>query len=135
MEGVTQEVNAGTGHTPTLVGTGINRLNRWRAFYPSRVMVDPAGRNTGAGAFKFSSVHLIGKESHMYYFWFPHKLKGGYPLVLLATETIKLRPTCIARRFERLGPIETTVSWKNGKDTGMFYYRVGYGYKPSELEN
>ena len=104
MEGVTQEVKAETGHTPTLVGIDIYCLSRWRAFYRSRVMVDPPGRNTGAG-------------------------------VLMATETIKRRPTCVARWFERLGPIETTVSRKNGKDTGTFYPRVGCEYKPSELEN
>ena len=135
MENVTRSVEAETGHKPMLAGIDIDRMSSWLAFYRSRIMVDAAGRNTGAGAFETSGEHVIGKESHMYLFWFPPELHDGKPLVLMATKPFDLHPAFIARWFERLGPIESAVSRKNGKTTGTFYYRVGYGYKPSELEN
>jgi len=134
MEDVARTVELETGHKPMLVGIDIDRLSSWLAFYRSRVMVDPSGRNTGAGAFETSGEHLIGKESRMYDFWFPPELQEDKPLVLMATGTIDLHAVLIGHWFERLGPMETVTSRKNGKKTGTFYYRVGYGYRPEASE-
>lgn len=135
MEGVAHRAALETGHKPMLAGIDIDRISSWLAFYRSRINVDASGRNTGAGAFETSGEHLIGKESHMYLFWFPPALQEDKPLVLMATDTIDLHPALIGHWFERLGPMETIVSRKNGKKTGTYYYRVGYGYKLSASEN
>lgn len=134
MENVARQVQTETGHKPMLAGIDIDRMSSWLAFYRSRVMRDAEGRNTGAGAYETSGEHLIGKESHMYRFWFPPASQEGRPLVLMASEAMHLHQAFIGPFFDRLGPIKTVVSSKNGKQTGTYYYRVGYAYKPSGLQ-
>ena len=116
-----------------LVGLDVDRISSWLAFYRSPLLADTHGRNTGAGARETNGRHLFGKESHMYRYWFPAEQQAGRPLVLLAKDPFDVHAFFIQKWFKFLGPVGTITSSKNGRVTGTFYYRVGYGYLPSLL--
>ncbi len=128
IEKVADRVESETGQRPLVVGMDTDRTNSWLAFYRSMAMPSPSGKNVGAGALDTAGRHLFGKESHMYWFWFPPDQQVGKPMLLVGYKPDQVQDDIVRGYVDRAEPIEEIYAHKNGSVTGHYFYRVVYGY-------
>jgi len=134
IQKVAERVEMETGERPLLVGMDVDRINSWLAFYRSMAMAGDSGTNTGAAALDTAGRHLFGRQSHMYRFWFPPAQQEKRPMVLVGYKAEHVQDDLIKDYIERATPIKEILSYKSGRITGRYYYRIIYGYHVSEKD-
>jgi dolichol-phosphate mannosyltransferase len=114
------QVKAETGIKPMIVGTDRYRVASELSFYG----FDPAITESIAGR------HLVGGDSLMWSRWFLPSEAKGKPVLLIGLEPGTLADDLLKNYFDTMGPIRVRDVVKNRKVVAIFYYRIGYGYKP-----
>ncbi len=79
-------------------------------------------------AFTTASGHLFGVGALMYEFWFPTALQNGKTMLLVGEKLDELSDDNLQTRATPIGDIKTIVTFKNGKQTGTYYYRLAANY-------
>jgi dolichol-phosphate mannosyltransferase len=107
------------GAAPLVVAMNRYMLASELAFYSS----DPvrSARNT-------TSQNLFGLSGLMYERWFPAAAQTGRSLLLVALEPAEMADARLAPYVDQLGPVQTGTLQRNGRTTGVFYYRTAGGY-------
>jgi dolichol-phosphate mannosyltransferase len=88
----------------------------------------------GDGMSELSGQHLFGENSLMWAFWKPSLAAQGKVVLMVGFRQEDLQNPVLAKYFERVGPVSQQRIVKNGRTVGQFFYRVGYGYQPDNLE-
>ena len=106
-----------------------NKIASGLAFYRSKAI------NNNKPAFTTASGHLFGVGALMYEFWFPIAEQNGKTMLLMGEKSDELSDANLQSRATTIGDIKTIATFKNGKKTGTYYYRLVGNYlgKPSQL--
>lgn len=118
VEEIESEVVARTGDEPLIVGMDKYHLSSEVAFY------DP----NSDGPQETAGVHLFGRTSLMYEYWFPQELQEGKTLVLIGGEPMDLTSEAVKSRVEHIDPIRDLLVKRDGIVVGRHYACVAYGY-------
>jgi dolichol-phosphate mannosyltransferase len=81
-----------------------------------------------------SSGHLFDGMGLMYERWFPTHEQSGRTLLLVAWDAPSLDATQLAPHVERLDPLHEGTLLRAGHIVRRYYYRVAYGYRPSDAK-
>jgi dolichol-phosphate mannosyltransferase len=118
-----EDLTKRTGTDPLIVGMDRYAIASELAFYlPDRPKA----------VSEASSAHLFGQIGLMYERWFPPALQRGRDLLLIAWKPADLSDSALADRVERLDPIQQGTLTHDGQLIRPFYYRVAYGFRPSD---
>ena len=99
-----------------------NKIASGLAFYRSKAI------NNNKPVFTTASGHLFGVGALMYEFWFPTALQNGKTMLLVGEKLDELSDDNLQTRATPIGDIKTIVTFKNGKQTGTYYYRLAANY-------
>ena len=108
-----------------------NKIASGLAFYRTKAKT----KGVDKPAFETASGHLFGVGALMYEFWFPIAQQNGKTMLLVGEKIDELNSEIVLSRSTPIGEIKTISTWKNGKQTGTYYYRLVSNYlgKPSQL--
>ena len=108
-----------------------NKIASGLAFYRTKVSANEYAKP----AFTTASGHLFGVGALMYEFWFPTAQQNAKTMLLVGEKMDELNSEIVRSRSTPIGEIKTISTWKNGKQTGTYYYRLVNNYigKPSQL--
>ena len=108
-----------------------NKIASGLAFYRTKV----SSNEYAKPAFATASGHLFGVGALMYEFWFPTAQQNAKTMLLVGEKMDELNSEIVLSRTTPIGEIKTISTWKNGKQTGTYYYRLVANYigKPSQL--
>ena len=106
-----------------------NKIASGLAFYRTKAKT----KGVDKPAFETASGHLFGVGALMYEFWFPTAQQNGKTMLLVGEKIDELNSEIVLSRSTPIGEIKTISTWKNGKQTGTYYYRLVSNYlgKPS----
>jgi dolichol-phosphate mannosyltransferase len=74
--------------------------------------------------------NLVGGYSLMWNFWVPPRTIAGRDALLVSLSRNHLDHSRVTERFTQLGDITREVLSNSWGETGHFYWRIGYDYKP-----
>ena len=118
-----------TGEEILVVGMDRNQIASGLAFYRTKY-TDSLIANTGQNpAMQTASGHLFGENSLMYEMWFPVKKQTNKAMLLVSSDKKDLTGDEVLSRVQSAGEIKDIKTWKNGKQTGQYYYRLVKGYQ------
>jgi dolichol-phosphate mannosyltransferase len=100
-----------------------NKIASGLAFY--RAKINPANRP----AFSTASGHLFGVGALMYEFWFPTTEQTGKTMLLVGEKSDELNSPIVLARSTPISEIQTNITYKNGKQTGIYYTRLVSNYR------
>ena len=108
-----------------------NKIASGLAFYRPKVSANEYAKP----AFTTASGHLFGVSALMYEFWFPTVQQNAKTMLLVGEKIDDLNSEIVRSRSTPIGEIKTISTWKNGKQTGTYYYRLVDNYigRPSQL--
>ena len=118
-----------TGEEILVVGMDRNQISSGLAFYRTKYtdsLIANAGQNP---AMQTASGHLFGENSLMYEMWFPVKKQNNKTMLLVSEDIKDLTSDKVLSRVQSAGDIKDIKTWKNGKQTGQYYYRLVKGYQ------
>ncbi len=123
-------------HENPLVVVGLDkyRLASGLAFYRTAALENSAKNWTIAGA-ETAGRNLFGQNSLMYMFWCPSEQYAGRDMILVAEEPSDLTRKRVTESFESMGAIKEVHITKNNKPVRLYYYRLGYEYRPTNIYN
>jgi dolichol-phosphate mannosyltransferase len=81
-----------------------------------------------------SSGHLFDGMGLMYEQWFPTRQQSGRTLLLVSFDAASLDATQLMPHVERLDPLQVGTLLRGGHIVRRYYYRVAYGYRPSDAK-
>ena len=61
--------------------------------------------------------------------WFPVKKQDNKTMLLVSADKKDLTGDEVLSRVQSAGDIKDIKTWKNGKQTGQYYYRLVKGYQ------
>ncbi len=110
-----------------------NKIASGLAFYRNKVIANSGTKTTRQPALDTASGHLFGVGALMYEFWFPSAQQNAKTMLLVGEKMDELNSVMVLSRSTPIGEIKTISTWKNGKQTGTYYYRLVGNYigKPS----
>lgn len=112
-----------TGKEPLRVGMDRYSLSSEVAFYDpdQNAFQNTAGRS------------LFGADSLMYELWFPAILAEGRDIILVSRWSGgAIANKSLSKRFRTLAPIQEQIVHRGSLSIARFFWRIGYGYKPSQ---
>lgn len=119
-----------TGEEILVVGMDRNQTASELAFYRSKYLgtlgADAATHNP---ALSTASGHLFGVGSLMYEMWFPLEQQDGKTMLLVSEDKDDLSDQDVLSRAQPVSEIQEIETWKNGKSTGRYYYRLVKSYQ------
>ena len=112
-----------------------NKIASGLAFYRNKASSMANSNEYAKPAFTTASGHLFGVGALMYEFWFPTAQQNAKTMLLVGEKMDELNSEMVLSRSTPIGEIKTITTWKNGKQTGTYYYRLVGNYigKPSQL--
>ena len=110
-----------------------NKIASGLAFYRTKTIAET--KESRKPACETASGHLFGVGALMYEFWFPIAEQNGKTMLLVGEKMDELNSELVLSHSTPIGEIKTITTWKNGKQTGSYYYRLVSSYmgKPSHL--
>lgn len=124
VDAIEREVLARTGAKPLVVGMDKYHLSSELAFY------DP-GRDAGTNT---AGLHLFGRKSLMYSFWYPPEDQEGKSMVLVSRDAGRLKSLRVRERFKSFDPPREIEVMKHGRVVERFHCQVAHGYHVVEEE-
>lgn len=125
-----------TGEEILVVGMDRNQIASELAFYRSKYLesvgADSATHNP---ALQTASGHLFGIGSLMYEMWFPVEKQNGKTMLLVSDDKDDLSDEDVLSRAQPVSDIQEIETWKNGKSTGHYYYRLVKDYQSRSAAN
>ena len=113
-----------------------NKVASGLAFYRTKAKI----KDSDKPALETASGHLFGVGALMYEFWFPTAQQNAKTMLLVDEKMDRLNSEMVLSRATPIGEIKSINTWKNGKQTGTYYYRLVGAYigkpsvgKPSQL--
>jgi dolichol-phosphate mannosyltransferase len=79
---------------------------------------------------KFAGENLVGGNGLMWKYWVPPQVVAGRNALLLSFTDGRLKEHNVTDHFAGVGEISKEVLSNRFGETGFFYWRVGYSYKP-----
>ncbi len=112
-----------------------NKIASGLAFYRTKASSKSSSNEYAKPAFTTASGHLFGVGALMYEFWFPTVQQNAKTMLLVGEKIDELNSEMVLSHSTPIGDIKTISTWKNGKQTGTYYYRLVSNYigKPSQL--
>ena len=133
VEQTVRRVEAKRGQPPVVIGMDKYQLASGLAFYRAK-RLDPSGPGSSPRpAPETTGRHLFDLESLMYAFWQPPADLTGRDLLVIADEKEELDNRLFAGRAKGLGKIRSFPVKKDGKEAGVYYYRLITDYRPAGL--
>lgn len=118
-----------TGEEILVVGMDRNQIASGLAFYRAKY-IGFSNEKTGHNpAFQTASEQLFGGNGLMYEMWFPIKNQNNKAMLLVSAYKKDLTGDEVLSRVQSAGDIKDIKTWKNGKQTGQYYYRLVKGYQ------
>ena len=134
IEALTTQLEKETGLKILVVGMDRNKISSGLAFYRAKSLGNFPAKTGHNPAFETASGHLFGVGSLMYEFWFPIEQQKGKTLLLVSEKADDLNSELVLSRSTPIGKTMPISTWKNGKQTGTYYYRLvkNYQAKPTD---
>lgn len=131
IESIVTQLEKERNENILVVAMDRNKIASGIAFYRTKAKTKEADKP----AFETASGHLFGVGALMYEFWFPTEQQNGKTMLLVGEKLDEINSAVVLSRSTPIGDIKTIVTWKNGKKTGTYYYRLVSNYlgKPSQL--
>ena len=117
-----------SGKPVLVVGMDRNRTASGMAFY--RGVAEHSTGNVTAAANSTTSQNLFGYNGLMFGWWFDKQAQAGKTLLLVGDDRDDLNARIVQQHCQSLGDIHSLPTFKQGKKTGLLYYRFAYNYKP-----
>jgi dolichol-phosphate mannosyltransferase len=121
---IESEVRGSTGQQPLLVGLDKYFIASELAFYSP----DHKGFEQSAGRSLFGSE----SESLMYSVWFPPDQQQGRNMIIFSFNSEGLESPDVIEHFQSVTPVKMETVTRGQNSLGEYYYRVGYGYRPTK---
>jgi len=118
-----------TGEQVLVVGMDKIKIASGLAFYRAKYIGSSNEKVSHDPAFQTSTAHLFGRNGLMYEFWFPIEEQDNKTMLLVSSNIGALTSNEVASRVKSMGEIKEIKTWRNGKQTGRYYYRLVNGYK------
>ena len=131
IESIVTQLKKERNENILVVAMDRNKIASGLAFYRTIAKAKDADKP----ALETASGHLFGVGALMYEFWFPSAEQTGKTMLLVGEKIDELNSEIVLSRSTPIGEIKTISTWKNGKQTGTYYYRLVSNYlgKPSQL--
>jgi len=118
-----------SGEKILVVGMGKNKIASELAFYRAKYLNSSTEKATHDPAMQTSSSHLFGVNGLMYELWFPLEKQNNRTMLLVTNDIKDLTGDSVLSRVQTAGEIKDIKTWKDGKQTGQYYYRLVTGYQ------
>ena len=106
-----------------------NKIASGLAFYRNKASAKADSNEYTKPAFTTASGHLFGVGALMYEFWFPTVQQNAKTMLLVGEKIDELNSPMVLSRSTPIGEIKTISTWKNGEQTGTYYYRLVSNYR------
>ena len=110
-----------TGRRPVVVALDRHYLASQLGFYRAVLMKDPPPEPT-------SGRHLIGRTSLMHSFWDNPADYAGRDMILVSRNPADLEDRRTVSFFDRVDPLKSIITRRNGYPSYELFYRVGRNY-------
>ncbi len=117
------------GEKILVVGMDRNKIASGLAFYRTKYIENKHIKTAHNPAFETANEHLFGGIGLMYQFWFPAATQNGKTLLLVSEKMDELNGESVLSRTKPVSEIKEINIWKNGKQTGTYYYRLVINYQ------
>ncbi len=118
-----------TGEKILIVGMDRNRVASGLAFYRTKAVESSSKKLQRNPAFQTSSWHLFDGNGLMYEHWFPMDEQNNKTLLLVGRNRADLTSENVLSRVEQAQEIKEIKIYKNGRQIGLYYYRMVKGYR------
>ena len=107
-----------TGKVPLMVGMDRYFISSEIAFYSGDKdsVKNTAGRS------------MFGEESLMYGYWFNPADQANRDMIMFGLKEEQVSNSRLEGKFAKLGPVQQKTLYRDAKEIGRFYYRIGYKY-------
>jgi dolichol-phosphate mannosyltransferase len=122
------ELERETGAEVLVVGMDRNKIASGLAFYRAKYLNSSPEKATHDPAMQTASTHLFGGNGLMYELWFPVEKQHNKTMLLVSEDIKDLTDEDVLSRVQTAGEIKDIKTWKGGKQTGHYYYRLVTGY-------
>jgi dolichol-phosphate mannosyltransferase len=127
VEAIEDHIEAESGAEPLVIGLDKYNISSALAFYRSKLERDSDDSEEREGVRETSGRHVLGKDDLMYRYWFRGRPTTGRTVIMVDDQPERLSNGDLSRHFERLSEMQTIHATQNGKPSGVFFLRVGYG--------
>jgi dolichol-phosphate mannosyltransferase len=117
-----------TGAEVLVVGMDRNKIASGLAFYRAKYLNSSTEKANHDPAMQTASSHLFGGNGLMYELWFPVEKQNNKTMLLVSEDIKDLTDEDVLSRVQTAGEIKDIKTWKGGKQTGHYYYRLVTGY-------
>jgi dolichol-phosphate mannosyltransferase len=118
-----------------VVGMDRNKISSGLAFYRAKYIEDTHIKTAHNPAFETANEHLFGGIGLMYQFWFPAATQNGKTMLLVGEKMDELNGENVLSRAKPMSETKEIKTWKNGKQTGTYYYRLVKDYQSIVTDN
>lgn len=129
IEQLVEEEMRQSGKPVLVVGMDRNRIASGLAFY--RSLAQAGTTPLAPAALTTTSQNLFGDNGLMFAWWFHQADQDGKTLLLVSDDAGDLDAQRVRQYSHSQGEIQHVAVTKNGKPTGILYYRFVYGYRPA----
>ena len=122
------------GERPIIVGMDKYRVASGLAFYRFKFVSED---NDGLQEMVINETtgrHLFGKDSLMYNYWHQPNLFNSKDMIVVSSDSRELDPSFFSAYSGKLGPLESIMTYKYGREVGPVYFRRLEDYKPRQPE-
>jgi dolichol-phosphate mannosyltransferase len=133
VEQTVKRVETKRGKPPVVIGMDKYQMASGLAFYRAKILLFSASVASLRPAPETTGRHLFNLESLMYAFWQSPAYLAGRDLLVIADEEEELDNRLFVGRAKGLGKIRSFPVKKDGKEVGVYYYRLITGYRPDSL--
>jgi dolichol-phosphate mannosyltransferase len=118
-----------TGEKILVVGMDRNKTASELAFYRAKY-INSLDRKPGRDpSLETAGEHLFGGGSLMYELWFPAEDQNGKTMLLVGEKRDDLSSDRVLSRATVAQEVKEIRIWRNGRQTGQYYYRLIKGYQ------
>lgn len=129
IEVLVTQLERETGEEILVVGMDRNQIASGLAFYRAKYLNSSNEKASHDPAMQTASGHLFGGNGLMYELWFPIEKQNNKTMLLVSEDIDDLTSDKVLSRVKAVGDIKDIKTWKNGKQTGQYYYRLVKGYQ------
>ena len=128
IEVLATKIGRETGAEVLVVGMDRNKIASGLAFYRAKYLNSSTEKANHDPAMQTASSHLFGGNGLMYELWFPVEKQNNKTMLLVSEDIKDLTDEDVLSRVQTAGEIKDIKTWKGGKQTGHYYYRLVTGY-------
>jgi dolichol-phosphate mannosyltransferase len=133
VETLEHEIERESGEKPLVIGMDKYNIASELAFYRTNLNRNAQASERLEGVQSTTGRQWFGKQSLMFGYWSLEGPTRGRTLILVDDDPRDLSLEIVTNSFERMSPVLEFETQQNGKNSQVFYYRIGYGFEQPVL--